>query len=106
MVNRNSTATLRSKASSKKLFILLLRQVKPYWKAFTVGIFFMIVLALTEAGIPALLKPVLDGTFVDKDQSYLVWAPLGIVILFSIRGASNLIKQLAFAQVSTRVVYD
>tara|TARA_Y100001958_G_C21244319_1_gene573501 strand:- start:3025 stop:4800 length:1776 start_codon:yes stop_codon:yes gene_type:complete len=106
MVNRNSTATLRSKASSKKLFILLLRQVKPYWKAFTVGIFFMIVLALTEAGIPALLKPVLDGTFVDKDQSYLVWAPLGIVILFSIRGASNLIKQIAFAQVSTRVVYD
>ncbi len=106
MANPTSQTTLRSTASSKKLFVLLLKQVKPYWKAFTIGILFMVILALTEAGIPALLKPVLDGTFIEKDASYLIWAPLGIVILFAIRGLSNLIKQLAFAQVSTRVVYD
>lgn len=95
-----------STASSRKLYLRLLQHVKPYWKIFAAGIFFMVILALTEAGIPALLKPVLDGTFVEKDSVYLAWAPLGIILLFLVRGSASLISQIAFAEISTRIVYD
>ncbi len=95
-----------STKSSRKLYWRLLQQVKPYWKTFAVGIFFMVILAMTEAGIPALLKPVLDGTFVDQDPVYLAWAPLGIIALFLVRGIAALVNRIAFSDVSTRVVYD
>jgi subfamily B ATP-binding cassette protein MsbA len=71
-----------------------------------VGIFFMIVLAFTEAGIPALLKPVLDGTFVEKNHLYMAWAPLAIIGLFFVRGIAGFINKLAMTEVSTRVVFD
>ncbi len=72
--------------SSSETYKRLLKQILPYKGYFLVGILAMILLGATEAGIPAGLKPLLDGTFVDKDPSYLFWAPLGIVILFSFRG--------------------
>ncbi len=96
----------RSTDASHRLYLRLLGYVKPYWKAFTVGILFMVLLALTEAGIPALLKPVLDGTFVKQDTTYLTWAPLAIIGLFLVRGLANLLSTIAFAEVTTRVVYD
>jgi subfamily B ATP-binding cassette protein MsbA len=96
----------RSTDASHRLYLRLLGHVRPYWKPFAVGIFFMVLLALTEAGIPALLKPVLDGTFVEKDTTYLRWAPLAIIALFLVRGTASLLSELAFAEVSTRVVFD
>lgn len=91
---------------SRQLYLRLLRQIKPYKAWFAGGIAAMIVLALTEAGIPAILKPVLDGTFVDKDPSFMAWAPLAIIALFLVRGTSGFISQVAFANITTRVVYD
>lgn len=95
-----------STASSGDLFRLLLRQVRPYWRVFAIGIVFMTILALSEAGIPALLKPVLDGTFVEKDAVYLAWAPAAIIALFLVRGVASIVNQVAFTYVATRVVFD
>ena len=84
----------------------LLYHVKPYWRIFAAGIAAMVVLGLTEAGIPALLKPVLDGTFVKQDPVYLAWAPLFVVALFMVRGLANVASETAFAAISTRLVFD
>ncbi len=66
----------------------------------------MIGFALTEAAIPAILKPILDGTFVERNEFYLYWAPFGIIGLFFVRGLTSFINATAFAAVSTRVVLD
>jgi subfamily B ATP-binding cassette protein MsbA len=66
----------------------------------------MVILGATEAGIPAVLKPVLDGTFVEQDPVFLTWAPLGLVALFLVRGLAAIASQAAFAAVSTRLVFD
>ncbi|MEM6405911.1 MAG: lipid A export permease/ATP-binding protein MsbA [Pseudomonadota bacterium] len=92
--------------SSYQLYARLLRYVQPYRLIFGVGIFFMALLALTEVGIPALLKPILDGTFVEKEASYQIWAPLALVGLFVIRGLTTLIHKTAFAHIATRVVHQ
>jgi len=92
--------------SSSATYKRLLKQILPYKGYFLVGILAMILLGATEAGIPAGLKPLLDGTFVDKDPSYLFWAPLGIVILFSSRGLFSIISQITFTKISTQLVLD
>lgn len=43
-------------ASSKRIYKRLLGYVKPHWRIFATGIASMIILAATEAGIPALLS--------------------------------------------------
>ena len=92
--------------ASYQLYLRLLRYVQPYRLVFGVGLVFMALLALTEVGIPALLKPILDGTFVEKNADYQAWAPLALVGLFMIRGLTTLIHKTAFAHVATRIVHQ
>ena len=98
------------KASADKvgagLYLRLLRYVKPYWKTFAAAIFFVVILALTEPAIPSLLKPLLDGTFVERDPDYLFWSPILLLLLFLVRGGSNFISRVAFNWVGGKVVLD
>jgi subfamily B ATP-binding cassette protein MsbA len=57
--------------SSTQLYFRLLNYVKPYWRIFAISLLGMIVVASTEPLVPALMKPMLDGTFVHKDQAMM-----------------------------------
>ncbi len=92
--------------SSRELYLRLLSHVKPYWRQFGGAIFATVILALTEPAIPALLKPLLDGTFVDKDPDYMFWIPIALVALFLIRGVMGFCSSVAFEWVSGKLVYD
>ncbi|MCB1798354.1 MAG: lipid A export permease/ATP-binding protein MsbA [Gammaproteobacteria bacterium] len=92
-------------ASSKRIYKRLLGYVKPHWRIFATGIASMIILAATEAGIPALLKPVLDGTFVEKDPVFLTWAPISLIALFVVRGLAQTVSSAAFASISTHLMH-
>jgi subfamily B ATP-binding cassette protein MsbA len=46
----------------------------------------MMIVAATEPALPALLKPLLDGTFVDKDERIMHLMPLLIVGVFVVPG--------------------
>jgi subfamily B ATP-binding cassette protein MsbA len=92
--------------NSREIYLRLLGYVRPYWPIFAAGILAMVLLGLTEASIPAILKPLLDGTFVDQDPFYLTWAPLGIVALFFVRGLATIASGAAFATIATRLVFD
>ena len=95
-----------SPQASARLYLRLLGHVRPYWKAFAGGIFFIVVLALTEPAIPALLKPLLDGTFVERDPDYLFWSPILLLVLFLVRGSANFLSRVAFQWVGGKVVLD
>ncbi len=97
--------SLNAKHSDKDIYFRLLTYVKPHWRIFSAGILGMILFAATEAAVPAILKPILDGTFVEKDPVYLVWAPVGLIALFAIRAIATFISSSSFAAVSTRLMY-
>ena len=97
--------SLNAKHSDKEIYFRLLTYVKPHWRVFSAGILGMILFAATEAAVPAILKPILDGTFVEKDPVYLVWAPVGLIALFAIRAIATFISSSSFAAVSTRLMY-
>ena len=92
--------------SSRELYQRLLGHVRPYWRQFTFGILFMVLLALTEPAIPFLLKPLLDGTFVERDPQFLFWSPILLMVLFLVRGTCGMASQVAFAWVSGKLVLD
>ena len=92
--------------TSTQLYLRLLRYVRPHWQAFAVSIFGMIVAAMTEPLLPALLKPFLDGTFVHKDDWVMRWAPVFILIIFFVRGLAGFFGSYAIHWVGNRVVMD
>ena len=92
--------------NSRELYLRLLSHVRPYWRQFSVGIVFVILLALTEPAIPFFLKPLLDGTFVERDPTFLFWSPILLILLFLVRGTCNVASRMAFTWVSGKLVLD
>lgn len=92
--------------TGRELYLRLLAYVKPYWRQFGIALVAMVVLAATEPAIPALLKPMLDGTFVEKDPDVVRWTPLFLIGLFLIRGSMNFLSGVAFEWVAGKVVLD
>jgi subfamily B ATP-binding cassette protein MsbA len=92
--------------TGRDLYVRLLRQVKPYWRMFALAVGAMVILAATEPALPMLLKPTLDGSFMEKDlQSVGLMAGL-IVLLFVVRGAATFATTMALTWVGGKVVMD
>jgi subfamily B ATP-binding cassette protein MsbA len=92
--------------TSAQLYLRLLGYVKPYWRTFAISILGMAITAATEPLLPALLKPMLDGTFVNKDDTVIKLAPLLILVIFFVRGIASFIGTYAIGWVGNKVVLD
>jgi ATP-binding cassette, subfamily B, bacterial MsbA len=92
--------------SNRALYFRLLSYVKPYWKVFALAVLGMVCTAATEPVFPAIMKYLLDKGFSAPDER-LVWAiPLGIVLLFAIRGMLSFCTSYLMTWISTRLVVD
>jgi len=92
--------------TNTQLYLRLLSYVKPYWRVFAASIAGTAVAAATEPLLPALLKPMLDGTFVHKDAFVIHWAPLIIILIFLVRGIAGFVATYAINWVGNKVVMD
>ena len=84
----------------------LLRYVKPYRSAFIAGIISMILLGLSDAGIPVLIKPLMDGGFIEKDINSLKQTLVLLILLFLARGIFSVASTGMITWVAGRVVLD
>jgi len=92
--------------TSSQLYRRLLGYVKPYWRAFALSVIGMAVMAATEPLLPALLKPMLDGTFVEKDETVMRLVPVFILVIFFVRGVASFIGTYAINWVGNKLVMD
>ncbi|MGZ5261667.1 MAG: lipid A export permease/ATP-binding protein MsbA [Burkholderiales bacterium] len=92
--------------TSTQLYLRLLRFVKPYRGVFALALLGMMLVAATEPALPAMLKPLLDGTFVDKNERIMAWMPIAIVVLFIVRGIAEYLSSYSINWVGNRVVMD
>ncbi len=92
--------------TNTQLYLRLLSYVKPYWRVFAASIVGTAIAAATEPLLPALLKPMLDGTFVHKDDVVIRWAPVIIVLIFLVRGIAGFVATYAINWVGNKVVMD
>ena len=95
--------TVSLPASSKLSVRQRIRRVWPYFSkargGWAIAVGATIVASATEPFIPALLKPLLDRGF-QKDSFNLWLVPLSLMLLFTIRGLSGFIAQVALAKVT------
>ncbi len=91
---------------SRALYFRLLAYVRPHWRMFAAAILTMVALAATEPVLPALMKPMLDGSFVQKDAVIIRWVPIALVGLFVVRGVLMFASGYTVTYVGQRVVMD
>ncbi|MEQ1814654.1 MAG: lipid A export permease/ATP-binding protein MsbA [Candidatus Nitrotoga sp.] len=92
--------------TSTQLYLRLLSYVKPYWRIFAASLLAMVVAASTEPMLPALLKPMLDGAFVNKDETLIRLVPILILLIFLVRGIATFISTYTIGWVGNKVVMD
>ncbi len=89
-----------------QLYRRLLHYVKPYWKGFALAILTMVIIAATETGFVAMMKPLLDGSFVEKDPEIIKWMPFALVGIFLMRGMAGFISSYCMTWVGRNVIRD
>lgn len=96
----------RRQQSGADLYRRLLRYALPYKWGFLVAILAMIATAGLDPVKAALLKPLMDGGFINRDPATIQWLPLVIVGIFLAGGFTRFCSQLAMAWIGRRVVFD
>lgn len=97
---------MSAQLTSRQLYFRLLKYVAPYWRVFVIAIIAMVVSAGAEAGFPALLKPLLDGSFVEKDPFTMQIMPFVLVGAMLLRGIASFISSYAMSWVANKMVMD
>ncbi|MEC5206078.1 subfamily B ATP-binding cassette protein MsbA [Vogesella perlucida] len=89
---------------SWQVYRRLLRYIQRYWKVLIISLISMCIAALTEAAFARLLKPLIDGGFVDKDPATIRWVPLAIIGVFLLRGVTSFINEYTASWLTGRLV--
>ncbi|MFZ1640453.1 MAG: lipid A export permease/ATP-binding protein MsbA [Candidatus Contendobacter sp.] len=92
--------------NGKDLYLRLLGYARPYRRMFALSLLGTTAAAVTEPLIPALIKPLLDGSFVAKDPHSIRLMPLLLVTVFIIRGIAGFVGSVAMEWIAHRVVMD
>ena len=91
---------------SKENYLRLLQYVKPYKGRFSIAILGMVIFAATEPALPALMQPMLDGSFIKKDETMIVLVPILLVLLYFVRGIASFTTTVGLSWVSGKVIMD
>ncbi len=84
----------------------LLTYVGPYRGKLVLAVVAMLVYAASSTGFAALMKPMLDGSFVERDQSAITWVPVMILIVFLARGLATFASTYLMSTVGWQVVKE
>lgn len=91
---------------ARLVYCRLLGYARPYWRPFSLSILGMLVYAATEPLFAAMMKPLLDGSFVDRDPEMVRIMPVLLVVLFLVRGSAGFVNTYFLKWVGRRVVAD
>lgn len=101
---RSSVAS--SEPDSVDVYKRLLRYIRPYWRQFLFSILAMLVYASMGPAFAKFIQPLIDGSFVQRDPTFLKMAPLILIGLSVVRGISGFFCDYYSGWVSRRVITD
>ncbi|HEX5339336.1 MAG TPA: lipid A export permease/ATP-binding protein MsbA [Gammaproteobacteria bacterium] len=96
--------TLHMDRSVMRVYRRLLGYVVPFWKTFLLAILGMIVYALTQPAFAALVKPLMDKSFVAHDPRSIRLIPALVIGLFLLRGAAGFLSAYFVSWVGRNVI--
>lgn len=84
----------------------LFRYGLPYWKMFLVSVVSMTIYALLGPALAKFLQPLIDGSFIHNDPTFLKEAPLFLIGLSLVRGVTGFLGDYCSGWVGRRIVAD
>ncbi|MDQ2068258.1 lipid A export permease/ATP-binding protein MsbA [Natronospira bacteriovora] len=91
-------------AEPLQVYRRLLGYVVPHWRIFLLAVVTMGIFAVSQAGFPALLKPLMDDTLVARDPESMRIMPILLLGLFIIRGITGFLSTFSMSWVGRRVI--
>jgi len=93
-----------NKRKDPKLFIRVLRYVKPYFRLIAIGMVLAAVISAMNGGIAWLVKPVLDDIFLAKDMTMLKLLPIAVIFIYFVKGAAEYAQACVMKSVGQKVI--
>jgi ATP-binding cassette, subfamily B, bacterial MsbA len=84
----------------------LLTYSHTYLWMFVISVVCMIIYAATDTGLAALMKPMLDGGFVDKDPQWISLIPVLIIVLALVRGAAGFLSSYSMTWIGRQIIKE
>ena len=71
---------------------------------FTFAVFSMILVALSQPAFAALMEPMLDGGFINKDPEIIQWLPYAFIIVFLVRAIAGFAADYSMTWIGRKVI--
>ena len=91
---------------SLRLYRRLLTYAWPYRWVFLISVAGMVLFSLTAAGFAALMKPLVDDGFVNKNPDTIRLVPPLIIGLFIVRAIANFMSEYSISWIGRKVTFD
>ncbi|MFV2004187.1 MAG: lipid A export permease/ATP-binding protein MsbA [Gammaproteobacteria bacterium] len=107
MIDKNTSTSGKHNIddlSSFKLYRRLLSYALVYWEIFIVAIIGMVVVAAASTAFPALMQPLLDGSFVDRDPETIKWVPILLIAIFLVRVIGAFVSGYGMSVIGRNVI--
>ncbi|MDQ3731654.1 MAG: lipid A export permease/ATP-binding protein MsbA [Pseudomonadota bacterium] len=90
--------------TGKTVYRRLLSYAARYWRSMALAIMGMVIYAATDAGFAALMKPMMDGSFVERDPDVIRWVPPTMVAILLLRALGGFLSSYYVSYVGRQVV--
>ncbi|AHE98870.1 lipid A export permease/ATP-binding protein MsbA [Thioalkalivibrio paradoxus] len=87
-----------------RVYRRLLSYAFQYWPLLIIATVTMVIMAMTEAGFAALMKPLMDESFGVDESDFARWIPLLLIVLFAVRGVAEFGATYSMRYVGRQVV--
>jgi len=94
------------KKSDFSSFKRLKELIRPYAPRVVVAVVFSLLVSGLNGAIAWLVKPAMDLIFVEKQYGYIIYLPLGLVLLYIFRGGASFIQSYLMRTAGFQLVRD
>lgn len=88
------------------LYRRLLSYALVYWGIFVYAIIGMVIVAGASTAFPALMQPMMDGSFVNRDPETIKWVPIAIVAIFFVRVIGAFVSGYGMSLIGRNVIRE
>jgi len=99
-----AAASLKAAGDSWPIYRRLLKYAKPYLGVFLIGVLGSVLFAVSNAALAYLVRNFLHGAFLVKNPAVLWEIPVGVVVLFTLRGIGDYVQSYYPSWVGRQVI--
>ena len=92
--------------SGMAVYLRLFSYAARYWGIFVLAILGMVVVAASATAFTALMQPLMDGSFVERDPETIRWVPPALIGIYFVRAIGAFVSGYGMSLVGRNVIYN